>query len=124
MAVDKILLNLTAISNFNFTGVNVTLDPTVVLTEAPVVANTSTNYLFGWLVMFGMAFVLYIALSEERGKFRYSPLRSLGLTFGTLSIINMVLVLGGIVHNIQPTTFSLGMFILSLIAITMAEGKD
>jgi len=125
MAVDTIGLNLSAFSNINMSGLNITTDPTVILAEAPTIANNSTTFL-AWGITIGMFLILYLSLSDRTGfgKERYSDLRALGLSFGIIAIMQTILVLTGMIWDVKPLFFSIGIFSLVQIAITFAEGKD
>lgn len=120
MAVEKMGLNFTDLKNLTFPEFNSTKRASDYLREIPQVANESTNYWFGWGVIFSLFAVLYYLLreDEQRGGFGYDEGQSFAITSSITFIFGLLFVMVGFIHNFMPVGVMGGLFLVIQLIIT------
>lgn len=120
MAVTKIGLNLTELNNITVPEFNASRTAREWIAEMPEVANSSTNYLFGWGVLIAFFITLYAVVSERIGLhgFGYDEGQTFAIVSGITFIFGLLFVMVGYIQNFVPVGVLGGLFlIIDLIII-------
>jgi len=124
--IEKVGLNLTALSNIQSPNISIEQTATAILQELPVNANNMTGGLFPYIILGTMFIITYWMLSDKTnlGDFRYSDMRALTLSFGIGSSVGIVQITTGMIYSWMAVVFFLLAFILSNIILIIQENKQ
>jgi hypothetical protein len=124
--VEKIGVNLQALSEMSAPVINITTNAKDILTELPRVANESTNGLFGYVILFTIFILTYWYLSDKSplGEFRYSDIRALTIAFAISASIGITQISIGFLYSWVAVVFFILAYLVSFILLLTIENRQ
>ncbi len=113
MAIERIGLNFTELNNLTFSQFDTSKTATDYLTDIPNIANSSTNYWYGWGVIVSMFVILFSQLREpeQTGGFGYDEGQAFALTSAITFIFGLLFVMVGYIQSFKPVGIMGGLFL-------------
>lgn len=124
--IDKVGLNLTALSDIQAPDISINQTATAILNEFPANANAITGGYFPYLILGAIFIITYWYLSDKTplGDFKYSDLRALTLSFGITASVGITQITIGFIESWMAVVFFLLSFLLSNVILIMIENKE
>ena len=126
MSIDRIGLDLTALSDISAPTISINQTSQAILEQLPLTASQLTGGYFPYLIMGTMFIITWWYLSDKSplGDFKYSDVRALNLALGITASIGVTLISVGFIQSWMVVVFSLLSFVLSTVLLIYIENKQ
>jgi len=126
MSIDRVGLDLNALSNITAPTIDINQTATAILQEFPANANSMTGGLFPYLVL-GAIFVLtywYLSDKSPLGEFKYSDLRAMTIAFGLTASVGITQITIGFFQSWMAVVFFLLAFLVTNVMLIFTENRQ
>jgi hypothetical protein len=126
MTIDRIGLNLSALSDISAPNISINQTATGILNQLPVTANDSTGGFFAYIVLATIFIITYWYISDKSplGDFRYSDIRALNLSLGITASIGLTLVTIGFIYSWMAVVLTFFAFLLSNVFLVFIDNRQ
>ena len=125
MAVTPYGINWSAMANASI-NFSVETNPQQLITDITSTANSGTNHLIAYLILFGLLAILYWVFSDKTplGDFMYDDARALVISLGICAIVGITMLEVGFLTNFKAVAMFGILFMLNVIFIEIYENKE
>lgn len=126
MSINKIGLDLNALTNISAPVIDIPQSAGAILNDFPANATTITGGFFPYLVLFTLFIITYWYLSDKNplADFKYSDIRAMTLAFGITASVGITQITIGFIQSWMAVVFFLLSFMLSNVILILIENKE